>query len=68
MTTNIRGLGAEKSFGKCQESNLGKAGPNQEGPYRITSVAGVGAYYLKDLDERAIPHPWNVNNLRMYYQ
>ena len=33
-----------------------KLGPNWEGPYRIISVAGIGAYY-----------PWNVNNLRMYY-
>ena len=45
----------------------GKLGPNWEGPYRITSVAGVGAYYLEDLDERAVLHPWNVNNLKMYY-
>ena len=36
-------------------------------PYRITSVAGIGAYYLEDLDERAVFHPWNVNNLKRYY-
>ena len=35
--------------------------------YRITSVAGIGAYYLEDLDERAVFHPWNVNNLKRYY-
>ena len=45
----------------------GKLGPNWEGPYRITSVAGIGAYYLDDLDENVVPHPWNVNNLRRYY-
>ena len=45
----------------------GKLGPNWEGPYRITSVAGVGAYYLEDLDERTVLHPWNVNNLKRYY-
>ena len=45
----------------------GKLGPNQEGPYRITSVAGIVAYYLEDLDENVILHPWNVNNLRHYY-
>ena len=44
-----------------------KLGPNWEGPYRITSVAGIGAYYLEDLDERAVPRLWIVNNLRMYY-
>ena len=45
----------------------GKLGPNWEGPYRITSVARIGAYYLEDLDERVVLHPWNVNNLKRYY-
>ena len=27
-------------------------------------MAGIGAYYLEDLDEKAVPHPWNVNNLK----
>ena len=42
-------------------------GPNWERPYCITSVAGIGAYYLEDLDENIIPRPWNVNNLQRYY-
>ena len=45
----------------------GNLGPNQEGPYRITSIAGIGTYNLEDLDEYVILHPWNVNNLRRYY-
>ena len=45
----------------------GKLGPNWEGPYRITSVAGIGAYYLEDLDEKTVLHPWNINNLKRYY-
>ena len=44
-----------------------KLGPNWEGPYCITLVAGIGAYYLEDLDERIVLHPWNVNNLKRYY-
>ena len=35
----------------------GKLGPNWEGPYQITSVVGIGAYYLEDLDEKAVPRP-----------
>ena len=35
----------------------GKSGPNWEGPYCITSVARIGAYYLKDLDKRTVLHP-----------
>ena len=45
----------------------GKLGPNWEGPYRITSNADIGAYFLEDLDELVVPRPWNVNNLKSYY-
>ena len=56
-----------KILGSAKNPSWGKLGPNWEGPYRITSVAGIGAYYLEDLDEKIIPLPWNVNNLRRYY-
>ena len=56
-----------KVVGNTKNPAWRKLGPNWEGPYRITSVAGVGAYYLKDLDERTVLHPWNVNNLKSYY-
>ena len=56
-----------KVVGAAKNPSWGKLGPNWEGPYRITSVAGIGAYYLEDLDEKVVPHPWNVNNLRKYY-
>ena len=35
----------------------GKLGPNWEGPYRITSVASIEAYFLEELDEHVIPSP-----------
>ena len=44
-----------------------KLGPNWEGPYRITSNAGIRAYFLEDLDGLVVPRPWNVNNLKRYY-
>ena len=56
-----------KVVGAAKNPSWGKLGPNWKGPYRITSVAGIGAYYLEDLDEKTVPRPWNVNNLRMYY-
>ena len=56
-----------KVVGNTKNLAWGKLEPNWEGPYRITSVAGVSVYYLKDLDKRAVLHPWNVNNLKMYY-
>ena len=45
----------------------GKLWPNWEGPYHIASKAGIGAYFLEDLDEHVVPRPWNVNNLKRYY-
>ena len=56
-----------KILGIARNPAWGKLRPNWEGTYRITSVAGIGAYFLEDLDEKAVPRPWNVNNLRRYY-
>ena len=54
-----------KVLGTTNNPAWGKLGPNWEGSYQIISVAGIGAYYLEDLDEKL--HPWNVNNLKRYY-
>ena len=56
-----------KVLGTAKNPVWEKLGPNWEEPYRITSVAGIEAYFLEDLDEYVIPCPWNVNNLKMYY-
>ena len=56
-----------KVVGVAKDPSWGKLGPNWEGPFRITSVAEIGAYYLEDLDEKDVPRPWNVNNLKRYY-
>ena len=56
-----------KVVGTAKNPTWGKLGPNWEGPYRITSKAGIGVYFLEDLDEHVIPRHWNVNNLKRYY-
>ena len=56
-----------KVIGASKNPSWGKLGPNWEGPYQITSIVGIGEYYLEDLDEKAVPRPWNVNNLKRYY-
>ena len=56
-----------KVLGTAKNPTWGKLGPNWEGPYCITLVVGIGAYYPKDLNENIVPRPWNVNNLRRYY-
>ena len=62
-----RDLVLRKVLGNAKNPSWGKLAPNWEGPYRITSVAGICAYHLEDLDEKAVLRPWNVNNLRRYY-
>ena len=56
-----------KVLGTVKNPAWGKLWPNWEGPYHITSLAGIRAYFLEDLDEHVIPCPWNVNNIRRYY-
>ena len=57
----------QKVVGTTKNPVQGKLGPNWEGPYRITSEAGIRAYFLKDLEEHVVPHLWNVKNLKRYY-
>ena len=56
-----------KVIDAAKDLSWGKLRPNWERPFRITSVAGIGAYYLENLDEKVVPHPWNVNKLKRYY-
>ena len=56
-----------KVVGSAKNPAWENLGPNWEGPYRITSEAGIGAYFLENLEEHVIPRPWNVNNLKRYY-
>ena len=57
----------QRVVGTAKNPAWGKLGPNWEGPYRVTSEAGIGAYFLEYLDEHVVLHPWNVNNLKRYY-
>ena len=56
-----------KAVGNVRDMNARKLAPAWEGPYRVTAVAGARAYYLEDLDERPLPRPWNVHNLKKFY-
>ncbi|XP_075649690.1 uncharacterized protein LOC142620162 [Castanea sativa] len=46
-----------KAVGNMQDVNAGKLAPTSEGPYKVTTIAGAGAYYLEDLDKRPLPWP-----------
>jgi len=46
-----------KVVGTTKNPTWEKLGSNWEGPYRITSMAGISAYFLEDLDENVVPRP-----------
>ena len=48
------GLVLRKVLGNTKNPAWGKLGPNWEGPYCITLVAGISVYYLEDLDEKIV--------------
>ena len=56
-----------KAIGNIRDTNAGKLASTWEGPYRVTAIAGAMAYYLEDLNERPLPQPWNVHNLKKFY-
>ena len=64
---NLGDLVLRKVVGTSKNSAWGKLGPNWEGLYRITLIAGIEAYFLEDLEKKVVPQLWNVNNLRRYY-
>ncbi|XP_024026812.1 uncharacterized protein K02A2.6-like [Morus notabilis] len=48
--------------------NTSPLGPTWEGPYRIREVLRPGTYILESLNGKRIQHPWNAEQLRLYYQ
>ena len=56
-----------KVLRNTRDPAMGKLGSTWQGPYKVTSIAGVDAYQLKVLDERPVARPWNVFNLKKYY-
>ena len=63
----IEDLALRKVMGNMRDTNIGKLAQTWEGPYIVTAIAGVGAYYLEDLDKKPLPRPWNVHNLKKFY-
>ena len=55
-----------KAVRNMRDMNDEKLAPTWEGPYRVTAIAGAGAYYLEDLDERPLPRPWKFYNLKKF--
>ena len=50
------------------KQGVGKLQENWEGPYIVSKTGDSGAYHLKMLDGTTMLRPWNVSNLKQYYQ
>jgi len=57
-----------KVMGTSRDPTQGKLDPNWERPYRIISWQRKDTYHLETLDGKKLPHPWNTEHLRRYYQ
>lgn len=64
----VKDLILRRELGSLKESSLGKLALNWKGPYHMTAVTGVEAYYLEDLEEMPFPQPWIVSNLKKYFR
>ena len=51
-----------------KELNAEKLDLTWEVPYKITKVSKSGTYWLEDTVKKVLPHPWNVEHLKKYYQ
>ncbi|RVW91964.1 hypothetical protein CK203_030150 [Vitis vinifera] len=57
-----------KVFENTAEVGAGKFQANWEGPYIVSKANENGAYHLQKLDGTPLLRPWNVFNLKQYYQ
>ncbi|KAL6315733.1 hypothetical protein AAG906_006595 [Vitis piasezkii] len=57
-----------KVFENTAEMGAGKFQANWEGPYIVSKSSESGAYHLQKLDGTPLLRPWNVSNLKQYYQ
>ena len=57
-----------KVFENTAERGAGKFQANWEGPYIVSKSNENEAYHLQKLDRTPLLRPWNVSNLKQYYQ
>ncbi|KAJ9552838.1 LOW QUALITY PROTEIN: hypothetical protein OSB04_016883 [Centaurea solstitialis] len=54
-------------YSRIPNKNAGKLSIKWEGPYRISKIAGNGAYKLTTMEGKEIPRSWNATHLKRYY-
>ena len=64
----IKTLVLRRVFENMAKIGAEKLQANWEGPYVVTKVGNSGAYHPQTLDGVPLLHPWNISNLKQYYQ
>ncbi|KAD7477151.1 hypothetical protein E3N88_00287 [Mikania micrantha] len=57
----------KKTFQNTTNQADGKLAPKCEGPYKIESEAGKGAYKLTNMEGEPLPRSWNAIHLKLYF-
>ena len=64
----VETLVLKRVFENTAEKMVGKLQANWEGPYIVVKARDLGAYHLQTLNKISPLRPWNVSNLKQYYQ
>ncbi|XP_022847633.1 uncharacterized protein LOC111370170 [Olea europaea var. sylvestris] len=67
-TLRLGDLVLKRVFQSSKPTGSGVFGPNWEGPYRIRGESRPGTFEVEDMSGRMLPHKWNIEHLRKYYQ
>ncbi|XP_022859516.1 uncharacterized protein LOC111380239 [Olea europaea var. sylvestris] len=67
-TLRLGDLVLRRVFQSSKPTGSGVFGPNWEGPYRIRGEPRPGTYKIEDMSGKMLPHKWNIEHLRKYYQ
>ena len=64
----IGDLVLKKAEFSAAEKRDEKLGAKWEGPYKVIQILTPGTYKLEDMQGKVLPHPWNIQHLRKYFQ
>ncbi|XP_022856703.1 uncharacterized protein LOC111377807 [Olea europaea var. sylvestris] len=67
-TLRLGDLVLKRVFQSSKPTGSGVFSPNWEGPYRIRGESRPGTFEVEDMSGRVLPHKWNIEHLRKYYQ
>ena len=68
MSYKPRDLVLEKLLPARKDPAHGKMGPNWEGPYIVSCIIRPGNYELQTEEGKTLPHLWNAEHFKRFYQ